>query len=1156
MKSFFAVVRLSLAVVLAAVVGFVAPTTASAGVAQPLVPDAVPSAATPNVKDGTVYSIAKVGNRVILGGDFTLVRERNATSDLSRTGILAFDATTGLVDQSFVPVLNGPVSMVVAGRDDTVYVTGNFTTVNDKKFRVARLDLSTGAISAGWKGSTNKPARALALGADALYVGGQFTKANGVDRAGFVSMDPVTGANTPGTVVGFSGRHGTGRMQGELGPKSFALSPNGTQIVAIGNFTAVTDGSGAASRDQVALLDVGPGGVSTNRGWQTLQYTGQCANNAFDSWASDVDIDPAGRYFVIASTGASGTNTDGTRALCDSAARFELDGTGTNVKPTWIDWTGRDSLFSVAVTGTAVYVGGHQRWLNNPLGADKAAAGAVPRAGLAAMDPETGLPLSWNPGRNPRGVGAYAILPTDNGLYVGSDTNYIGDNLYFRGRVAYFPLATGQALQPDTTGVFPGRLMAAGGPSVASKPEVLYRVNAAGPAVTVSDGGPNWAADTSDPSAVRTSGSSISTYSGTVSVNSAVPAGTPTTLFNTERWDPGVRGDTGEMKWSFPVKAGTGVSVRLYFANRSSSTSAVGARKFDVAIEGAPVLTSFDVVAAAGHNVGTMREFAAVSDGALDIGFAHVTNNPMVSAIEILQTNPTPPSAGSPTALRASASTSGSQFGALQPVATPGVDWSTTRGAFLVGDKLFYGTADNAFKVRSYNGSAFGPEVNVDPYNDSLWSTVKTGSGTTGQTYRGVVPPLYGQMSTVSSMFYANHRIFYTFAGQSAMYSRVFNPDSGVMDQQVTVTDGKSWTDVAGAVVVGDELYFASRTSGSLFRLGWDGSKAVGTAALVDASNVWSARSLFVATDHPRVNAAPTAAFSVTCPQGTLTCSFDASQSADSDGSLARYDWDFGDGGVALDAGSVVSHPYAVKGQRVVTLTVTDNEAATGQVAHDASPTSVPQQISFRDVGQVQSTGPAAELTLPPGVEPGDTLLMTSTINMGAATSATPEGWRLEKVVQSGSALVMRVYSRTAQEGDAGSTLSLSFANLGQGTAKSTIAVLAYTGVDQQSPLAVISASVDSGTASHVAPAAEIATAGSWVVNVWADKASLAGSQWTTPTALERRSAVVGGGGGAVTQVVADSGGPVPTGAYGEMVASTTTTNSKGLGATLVLNAG
>jgi YVTN family beta-propeller protein len=57
---------------------------------------------------------------------------------------------------------------------------------------------------------------------------------------------------------------------------------------------------------------------------------------------------------------------------------------------------------------------------------------------------------------------------------------------------------------------------------------------------------------------------------------------------------------------------------------------------------------------------------------------------------------------------------------------------------------------------------------------------------------------------------------------------------------------------------------------------------------------------------------------------------FDASRSSDSDGEVVRYDWDFGDGQKATDAGPRPTHVYAEAGHFRVTVTVTDNENCSG----------------------------------------------------------------------------------------------------------------------------------------------------------------------------------------------------------------------------------
>ena len=60
-----------------------------------------------------------------------------------------------------------------------------------------------------------------------------------------------------------------------------------------------------------------------------------------------------------------------------------------------------------------------------------------------------------------------------------------------------------------------------------------------------------------------------------------------------------------------------------------------------------------------------------------------------------------------------------------------------------------------------------------------------------------------------------------------------------------------------------------------------------------------------------------------------VSIAFDGSSSTDPDGTIVTYDWDFGDG-TTHGSGATVNHQYASAGLYTVTLTVTDNQGATG----------------------------------------------------------------------------------------------------------------------------------------------------------------------------------------------------------------------------------
>ena len=83
----------------------------------------------------------------------------------------------------------------------------------------------------------------------------------------------------------------------------------------------------------------------------------------------------------------------------------------------------------------------------------------------------------------------------------------------------------------------------------------------------------------------------------------------------------------------------------------------------------------------------------------------------------------------------------------------------------------------------------------------------------------------------------------------------------------------------------------------------------------------------------------PHAVFSDPSARRGQRVSFNAKASSDPDGTIARYDWAFGDGKKALTAGPRVRHRYRAAGRYKVTLALTDNEGCstgfiyTGQTA-------------------------------------------------------------------------------------------------------------------------------------------------------------------------------------------------------------------------------
>ncbi len=394
----------------------------------------------PRITDGEVTDIEVIGNRVFIAGSFTGIANVGQTA-LAQRWLASYNIDTGKVDTDFRPTFDGAVEAVEASPDGSaLYVAGTFNTVGGlTKRKVARLDPVTGAPVAGFTAQGNGRGTALAVTNNAVYVGGQFTKINSTNRTGLAALNPTTGAVDAGFDLQLSGGIGVGGM---LTVQQLKLTHDGAKLMV------VHTGRQIAGQDRygVGLIDTATKALLP---WRTRLWEDNLSFVGGIQRAFGGDISPDDSYFVVTS-GSGGDRPP----INDTAMAFPMAG-GDHVEPIWIS-RHFDSIYSVAVTEAAVYVGGHFSWQESPTanvpwpGLDNVGYGTgqglsgyglgdqvVRRDHLGALDPATGTALEWNPGSSSY-EGEKAMLATPRGLFVGGDGNTKGGLTV--GRVGFFDL--------------------------------------------------------------------------------------------------------------------------------------------------------------------------------------------------------------------------------------------------------------------------------------------------------------------------------------------------------------------------------------------------------------------------------------------------------------------------------------------------------------------------------------------------------------------------------------------------------------------------------------------------------------------------------------------------------------------------------------------
>jgi hypothetical protein len=301
-----------------------------------------------------------------------------------------------------------------------VLLGGTFTSVNGTAVRnVAKVNTTTGAVLPYSFQPTGRVAHIEvvrdAAGVQHALFGGYFT--------GLLdSRNPVTGADD-----GYGTPVITGTYQYE-GVASHArriwnmtVSPDGTAVLMSGVFTSV----GGQRHEQLFRLNL-TAGNSTVSPWTPTELFTHCFTRQ-PYYAQDAAWSPDMTRIYTATTGLrtfeeqllpSNQRPQTRSGPCDAIIAYSAAQTTVNGH-LWINYTGCDSLYSVAADATTVFAGGHQRWVSNGNACDRAGAGSFPSPGLSHVSPTDGARQAG--ATRGRGLGAVDLLRTSAGLWVASD---------------------------------------------------------------------------------------------------------------------------------------------------------------------------------------------------------------------------------------------------------------------------------------------------------------------------------------------------------------------------------------------------------------------------------------------------------------------------------------------------------------------------------------------------------------------------------------------------------------------------------------------------------------------------------------------------------------------------------------------------------------
>lgn len=957
--------------------------------------DALPTAQI----NGVVWSQVIVGNTVYAGGEFTRARPAGSAAGVNevvRNNLLAYNLTTGVLVASFNPDLNGAVRSLVASADGTrLYAGGAFTTVGGvARYRLAAFDTANGALVSSWAPTVNASVKALAISADTVYVGGVFTSASGAARNQMAAF-----AASNGAIRDWTGNPAGGSVN------AITISPDGMKVLIGGSFTSYNGGDapgyGMAATDSVT-------GASLPWAVNTVVRNGGI-NGAITSLSSSDD-------------GAFGTGYD-----YGSGANFEgtFRANWSDGSLIWLEDCHGDT-YSVVPVADAVYTTGHPHYCGN-LGNLGGPVETSPRSYHRTLT----FSMAATSTLTPNAVGGYVSFtgkPSPSLLTFYPEIN--------SGKF------TGQGQGPWTITANNEYLLYGGEFTNVNNKGQQGLVRFANKAIAPNKEGPRVANAAFAASAFVPTVDSLSTGTARIGWKAAFDRDNEQLTYEVLRDGVSVGTVKGlSTDWSRPAMGFTdsGLTPGQTYAYRVRVQDSFGNVKTgnpaSVTVSGSGEYNAYAKTVQSdspssywplGEPTGTTAyDWAAASNETTGTG---VTRN-VAGAL----------AGDSGTASRFSGTSVGTA--ASSAFETPRgaftveawVKTTTTRGGKIIGLGSAASGASTAYDRQVYMDNAgrlwFGVKPGVlrtvnttASYNNGQWHHIVASVGAAGMSLY-VDGALVAQRTDTTSA--APIQGYWRIGGDklSGWTSRPLSDYIAADIDEVAVYNtalsasaiarhnsiGRSGPPANVAPTASFSSAIANRdlsvdatgstdSDGTITSYAWnfgDDSTATGATAthsyatagtypvtltVTDNSGASTVTTRTVQASDPPANMAPTAAFSYQATPLALTT--DASASADSDGTVTGYSWNFGDG--STGTGVTAAHSYATAGSYDVTLTVTDNSTATGQImqtvvvpdvdpntplATDAFTRTVATGLGTADTGGAwTTTGTASNYTVSGGV--------------------------------------------------------------------------------------------------------------------------------------------------------------------------------------------